>query len=241
MMCIDASKAKSNVLLWFAGVSITMQSTSAAVLCTVLVAVLAAVHVPGSHAAKPVVLSVGPSERLMTKVAQMEKRGETVMEKTVSKPRNPLGPDSQAVCGVDTSLPSSFINVCKVFMQFAAGTYVCSGWVVSPNKVALAGHCVVDKTGYAKSIFVKCGDTQLSVTNIAVTGECYTYAFVQKIGAVHWSDAAVVRLSSSLPSTMVPWQFLDASCSSSSMFLRLQNAPPVVLLDCHQLLILFIQ
>ena len=36
------------------------------------------------------------------------------------------------------------------------------------------------------------------------------------LGGVHWADGAVLRLNATLPVTIVPWEFLDGSCTSKS-------------------------
>ena len=192
-----------------------MQPSSAAVLCTLLVAIFSVAHIPCAHAATSAVvtLSAGSGEMLMAKVAEMQMRGEVIREKTVSPlPANTEG--TGGVCGVDTSLPSSLMNVCKIVMEFPAGASVCSGWVVSRNKVATAGHCLVDGSGYATAVYAVCNGIKRTATHFITTPEYYDHVYVQQLGDVHWSDAAVIRLRGSLPSTIVPWEFVDASCTS---------------------------
>ena len=61
-----------------------MQPSSAAVLCTLLVAILSVARIPCSRAATSamVTLSAGSGETLVAKVAEMEMRGEAIREQT---------------------------------------------------------------------------------------------------------------------------------------------------------------
>ena len=227
------------MLAWSAGISKIMQPSSAAVLCTLLVAIFSVAHIPCAHAATSAVvtLSAGSGEMLMAKVAEMQMRGEVIREKTVSPlPANTEG--TGGVCGVDTSLPSSLMNVCKIVMEFPDGTYVCSGWVVSPNKVATAGHCLFASSGYSTAVYAVCNGLRRTATHLITTPEYYDFVFGQANSGVHWSDAGLIRLSSSLPSTIVPWEFVDSSCKSKSV--SLCHAHPASSLNCYRLLIVFI-
>ena len=224
---------------WSAGISKIMQPSSAAVLCTLLVAIISVAHIPCSYATTTAAftLSAGSGEMLMAKVKKMEMLGEVIREKTVSSSLAP-NPNPQAVCGVDTSLPSGLINVCKIFMQFPQGVYVCSGWVVSPNKVATAGHCVLGASGWTSAVIVICNGIQLSGTHVSSPQPYYDYVFGQTNNGIHWSSAGVIRLNGDLPSTIVPWQFVDASCRSKSA--SLYHVHPASSLNRYRLLIVFI-
>ena len=221
-----------------------MQSSSAAVLCTVLVAVLFAADIPGSHAATApvsVTLSAGSGEKLIKEVARMKKRGFVLSERTVGRDRSGPGPAPQAVCGTDTSVPSSLKNVCKIYMLFGSRTYVCSGWVVSRDIVALAGHCIVGNEGWASAVLAQCGNEERYVTNLSTPEDYYTYVVGTNTNGVHWADAGVLRLESPLPRGIKPWKFLDGSCKSASVYLCLESILPAVFSGRSQLLIVFSQ
>ena len=49
-----------------------------------------------------------------------------------------------AVCGADTSQSSTYPNVCKMYLSLSLGDFVCSAWLIAPDVVATAGHCVID-------------------------------------------------------------------------------------------------
>ena len=204
-----------------AGISIMMHSSSVTVLCTLLVAILSVAQIPGSHAVK---LSSAAGAKLMAEVSEMEKRGDVLMEKRASsRPMDISSPAPQAVCGTDTSRISNTKNVCKLIMAFPSGNSVCSGWVISRNKIATAGHCVLDTSGYASAVIVTCGGVRIVASHMVAQEEYYQRVFVRREGDVHWSDAAVIRLSSALPSTIVPWTFVDGSCKTTGASICLES------------------
>ena len=99
---------------------------------------------------------------------------------------------------------------------------------MSPNKVATAGHCILDESGYATAVYVKCGEIQRTVLDMATPSAYFNQVRVAKLGGVHWADGAVLRLNATLPVTIVPWEFLDGSCTSKSAFLCRKSIPPVM-------------
>ena len=110
-------------------------------------------------------------------------------------------------------------------MKYSDGkNYVCSGWVVSRNKIVTAGHCILTNRGYALAVTVTCGGVRIPASHVITTAVYYNRVFVAKAGIVHWSDAVVVRLRSALPSTIVPWRFVDGNCQLASASLYLESS-----------------
>ena len=154
--------------------------------------------------------------RLRARLAKLKQLGKEPREKTVKQEPAEVqsngGVSTQAVCGPDTSVPSSLGNVCKLHMVFLSGLYVCSGWVIGPKRIATAGHCVIDETGYAHAITVNCDGVEMVSESYTVHEQFYKWTYTQRNVGVHNLDAAVITLPRALPSSVTPWRVDDASC-----------------------------